>query len=1060
MQTAFGQISSKLNEFINRFYSIAALRGTILFFSLFSFLLVTLSLGVYLLDAGTNFRTGVALLLVLLGVFQFIYWVIVPLLRRSGLVKRMTYLQAAEIIDDLNHTIGEKLINGIELNELLAADNELIAAGIDQITLELNVFKPIGFVRLERLKQAFWTILPFALIFLFTLSTGKFSDLLEGSERLISFRTEYLPKDYIKFELLSASEVTEGEDYQIKYKLTTSYLPNEVTILVDDVEVSTLKADGLVYEARVRNAFNSFSVECKAGRYSSGLTDVSIVRIAKIKNYFFKVLPPAYSRLESQTINGVNVITVPENSEVIWNGRIVNSDEVVWKIGEQERVVENSENENLTLKARVKNNQVWEVLNNESLALSAYELNVVKDRYPTIVQRLFKDSTSENRFFISGTLQDDYGISSLKLVLEINGKRVVEKQRISSAKSQEFLIEYTPKDDAKVWLEVRDNDNYNGYKLTKSQVLSIDVKSQKSIINESSAKQKELQKNLKKEIDEARKSEDRESDNTKKNNLEDSEKSFEEMLQISEEFKKQLQRDKQSDLYNEEILAKQEEIEKRMAELDEDLRKLLEDLQRLQEELAQDQKLEEEIEMSKEDVLDELDRMADLLERLQFEKELENLINEVDEIQKKQEELANEKEGDAEEQKELNKQFNEAKKKLEELNKKSKDVNANEMQIVDKENVEDIEEEMKSSEENQEKGKQKKANESQKKAAEKLDKLKKQLSDAQSAMSSSAQSENMEDLRKLLQNILVLSDGEEDLLESYRTIKTDNPIYNENMTQQGQFKVDYKIIKDSLTALMHRTPAIENVVLKDMNAIDRYFEKSTNSLKNNKLNVAVGEMHYVMTSLNNLALLLNQNLDNMQSRMKGNKPGDKSCNKPGGSKPGLGELRKMQKQLGKDAEGMEKGGKKPGEKGEGSFGKGENGKKMSQMMGRQEMIRMQLQKLREEKGLGDKGFDDIEELMRKNEEDLANKYLGSEFFERQKEIETKMLESEKALMEREQDDKRESEFSDDEYERVKREARDAYLQKSLKGLERIQWDKLLLSPFYQNKLQNESQDRD
>ena len=1060
MKPSFGHISSKLDEFINRFYSIVALRGTILFFSLFSFLLVSISLGVYLLDAGTNFRTSLVLLLILVGFTQFIYWVLIPLSRRFGLLKRMSYLEAAQIIDTIDHNIGEKLINGIELQELLEQENELIAAGIDQITIELKVFNPLGFVKMQRLKQAFWTTIPFVLVFVFTVGSGKFSNMMEGSERLISFRTEYLPKDFITFELLSAHQVNEGEDYLIKYKLTTALLPSQVSIWVDDVEISTKNTDPLVFEARVRNPFKDFSVQCLAGNYSSGLTDVNIVRIAKIKNYFFKVVPPAYSKLETQTINGVNVVTVPENAMVVWNGRIVNSHGIIWLQDNEQTALETGADEMMTLETRVKNNQVWEIQSSEGMALSTYELNVVKDRYPTILHRLFKDSTSANRYFISGNIQDDYGISSLKLVVEKDGEKFVERVKITSAKSQEFFVEYNANDNAKVWLEVRDNDNYNGYKMTKTAVLSIENKTEKAIADESSTRQKELQKALKEEIDEVRKSD--ESDNLKKNNLEDSEKSLEEMIEISNEFKKQLQRDKQSDLYNEEILAKQAEIEERMAELDEDLKKLLEDLQKLQEELAQDNDLEEQVELSQEDVMDELERMAELLERLQFEKELENLINDIDEIQQKQEELANTNEDDVEAQKELNEQFEEAKEKLEELVERSDELDVDELKSIDEENVEEISEEMKNSEENQEKGKQKKANESQKKASDKLEELKKQLSEAQSLMSSSEQSENMEDLRRLLENILVLSDNEEDLLESFRKITTNNPMYNENMNDQGQYKVDYKIIKDSLTALMHRTPAIENVVLKDMNSIDRYFEKSTNSLKNNKLNVAVGEMHYVMTSLNNLALLLNQSLDQMQSQMKGDKKGNKSCNKPGGGKPGLSELRKMQKQLGKDAEGMqkEKGGKKPGEKGEGAGGKGDQGKKMSQMMGRQEMIRMQLQKLSEEKGNGPGGYEELEELMKKNEEDLANQRLGSDFFERQREIEVKMLESEKALLEREQDEKRESESSEDEYERVKREARDAYLEKSLKGLERINWDKLLLSPFYQNKLQDGSSDRD
>ena len=69
-----------------------------------------------------------------------------------------------------------------------------------------------------------------------------------------------------------------------------------------------------------------------------------------------------------------------------------------------------------------------------------------------------------------------------------------------------------------------------------------------------------------------------------------------------------------------------------------------------------------------------------------------------------------------------------------------------------------------------------------------------------------------------------------------------------------------------------------------------------------------------------------------------------------------------------------------------------------------------------------------------------------------------MLESEKAFLEREEDEKRVSETSFDIYNRERAKALNEYLEKSVIGLERIRWEDLLLSHFYDSKISDESQD--
>lgn len=131
--------------------------------------------------------------------------------------------------------------------------------------------------------------------------------------------------------------------------------------------------------------------------------------------------------------------------------------------------------------------------------------------------------------------------------------------------------------------------------------------------------------------------------------------------------------------------------------------------------------------------------------------------------------------------------------------------------------------------------------------------------------------------------------------------------------------------------------------------------------------------------------MLQKQLDAMKKGQQegGNKPGDKPGQKPG---------------------------EKPGQGGMGQFGMGS--KQMAKMAAEQGAIRRRLEQMRKElnkdgSGQGNKLNELIKEL-EEQERDIINKRLDDNSIKRQKEILTRLLESEKALMERGFDEKRES----------------------------------------------------
>jgi hypothetical protein len=97
---------------------------------------------------------------------------------------------------------------------------------------------------------------------------------------------------------------------------------------------------------------------------------------------------------------------------------------------------------------------------------------------------------------------------------------------------------------------------------------------------------------------------------------------------------------------------------------------------------------------------------------------------------------------------------------------------------------------------------------------------------------------------------------------------------------------------------------------------------------------------------------------------------------------------------------------------QGTTGRNGMSEQLARMAAEQESLRKQLQEYRDqmqkEGRLSDKGLNKMIQDMERTETELVNKIINQETMRRQEEILTRLLESEKAEMQREQEERRES----------------------------------------------------
>jgi hypothetical protein len=583
--------------------------------------------------------------------------------------------------------------------------------------------------------------------------------------------------------------------------------------------------------------------------------------------------------------------------------------------------------------------------------------------------------------------------------------------------------------------------------------------------------------------------------------IKDAKENFDENIQKQEEYQK----------VSKEIAEKQEMLQKLFDEImNDEMKDLFQEMEEMLNEMDQEQLKEQldEIKMSEEEMEKELDRMLELFKKMEVEKAMEDAVSELDSLAKEQEELSKEveknakkeekaedkednkeednkeegdkKDGDKEEgdkkegddkkkmsqeemekkQEEINEKFDKIMEKVEEAKKKNEelespmDMDSEEMDEQQK----DVQESLQNSSDQLQKKKNKKASKSQKNAAQKMKEMSKEMKEMMKMNEMEQMKEDVKSMRQLLENLVDMSFDQEDLIDEVNITIKNTPTYVKLVQKQDKIKDDFRHIEDSLQALSKRVYQIEAFVTEKVSQVKKTLKKSVETLEERQKRTAVVQQQYTMTGVNDLALMLNEAMEQMQQKMAQQMPGTQVCEKPGqgkpggegegkgkdGKKPGMGGMRQMQEQLNKQMEQMKemmKQGKMPG------------GKQFAQMAAKQSAIRKALQdakKKGQKKGKGGgKELQEMIDAMDKVETDLVNKRLPNDMQKRQKDILTRLLQAENAERERELDEKREAERPD-KYVPKMPPALEEYLKKRQGQVEMFKTVSPSLKPYYKN----------
>lgn len=416
---------------------------------------------------------------------------------------------------------------------------------------------------------------------------------------------------------------------------------------------------------------------------------------------------------------------------------------------------------------------------------------------------------------------------------------------------------------------------------------------------------------------------------------------------------------------------------------------------------------------------------------------------------KEQNDQAGKNEELKQEQQALKEEMDDIKQDLKELEELSKEDENSDPMDTDQNQQEDISQQQQESQQQLSKDNKKNASKAQKNAAQKMRNLAGKLSEMQQEMEQQEMEENMSDLRDILENLVTLSFDQEKVMKDFRNVNLADPRFVKLSQEQLKLQDDAKVIEDSLYALAKRVLQIESFVTRELNNMKYNMDESVRYIRERRIPQATSKQQFAMSSINNLALLLSDVLKQMQENMssmmmasgkKGKKP--QKGNKP---MPGLG---KQQQQLNEQMQKLNQSGQ-------------QSGRQMSEELARMAAEQARLRKMLKEMLDSQKGTDvgkrlsnEVNDLLKKmdeTEEDLVNKRLNQNTLKRQKEIQVRLLESEKALKEQEEDEKRKGETARQVPRRVPPQFED-YVRQKQSQTELLRTVPPALSPFYKREV--------
>ncbi|MDR8393526.1 hypothetical protein NC796_20395 [Aliifodinibius sp. S!AR15-10] len=881
-------------------------------------------------------------------------------------------------------------------------------------------------------------------------------------------------------------------------------VPNELLLgIKTDVEKSfrfrpLQETSESTFTAEAIQLSSNASYYIRMDNFSSEQYGVNVQLRPRFESLSVEVFPPAYTRLDSTKFTyPFSQVKAYQGSEIKVIGhsnKPLHELHMISAASDDTTQPDNSGSRSFVFSRSVSSADTLRFTMNDSSGLSnsndfSFIIDAVQDEYP-FVELLDPTEnvkmSSPTPLDISYRTSDDFGVTSAVLHYELQRAftQQPETGTVNIGVPQlnlEQIFQWDvpslnpkPRDVVTFWLEVTDNDEYNGHKQSQSRKLTITLPSLVENIEAIDQQESEVQKNLEdvsQSFEEMQKEYDRFKQDLQQNpetnyqqkqmleqvqeKQEEIDKKVKELNQKFEEIRKEMSK---NDLVSEETRQAYEELQNLMKEIDDpELQKALEELQKSLGNLNQQQlrKTLENYEFNEEVYKERLNRTIELFKSLKMNSDLEKMAKALEDLANKEEELSkseaspseqaeqqeaiqNDTEKVSEQMEKLNENAPEkSKQKINDLQQQSqKEIDSVQQQL--QENIEQLRKQQQeqnqqgspNSQQQQQQRQQRQQNQQQQQQIQQqFQQLSQKMREAKQQFNQQRMQVNMEALQNILHNLVNLSEEQEDLTQSTENLANRSQAFVEKARTQQNISRQFAQVSDSLFAVSSQIPGFSNQINVKKKEVEQNLQRSVDQLAERNKSQSTYAERQAFGGINELSSMVASLMDQLQNQQQNGMGGGMSMQQ---FMQQLQNMSGSQQQLNQQIQNLINDI-------QGDRLSRDQIDRLNQLARQQNQIRKQLQKLQQSGELeaGDKLLSELERMadeMEKTINDLRGGQTDGELVKRQENILSRMLNAEKAMQERGEKDEREGTTSEDPPRSVPADMTLEELQKKMRNL--------------------------
>ncbi len=876
-----------------------------------------------------------------------------------------------------------------------------------------------------------------ACLLLFGVNVGRF---VHWGTDLSRFRETDRAESGIFFTLMNESTSVEyGKSFRVKLKVESEYTTlGNVFIRFGGGEFLMGREDSLyVYDFESVN--NDLSFNFRAVETESRYYKLTVLPTPVITAYEVRVVPPAYTGRKPETLKNMTDFRAVYGSVLQFTVRYSFADSLYLGWDGQVKRLDITETGNVSFSRKVTASGEYTLYGSnahfDKKDLMNFTVASVPDLYPGIQISALQDSIQASVHYYYGILTDDYGFSDLRFNYSLDGERytVVPIAVNKNPNAQEFYFEFDfaefagmDQADIHYYFEVFDNDLISGPKSTRSDALHYTIPDLNTIfdynsdvnmqVNSALQQAEKLAHEIVSDVKELQKKmldntvDDWEKQQLSQDIVEKKEKLEQLLAGAREENIKKSSLNKSFAGQDSVLLTKQQQIQQLLDHImDEEMKKLLEEFSRLTREFSKEQfqRVDEKMKLTFDQLSEQLDRNIELLKQFQVEEQHEMIRQQMEQVKELQHSLDSLSESRKSRDSlpgrtgEIREKLEKAKSNYEELKEANQQLEKR-FELDDlTSDFEELSDRTEEQQKNSERGETDRelSEDIEEKMEELLEKLEQQ---AQQIFMNAELPEN--DVELIIQNILLISMSQELLLKEFNEVPAQSARYQELGRLQDLKRLEYKIVKDSLSRLAKTNLQLATVLDSKLFDIEIKFGLLPGYIQDNRRSELLKEQQYLITYLNDLALVLSEALQQSSGEGEGTpSKGKKGKGKKGGGKEsgeeGYDGLKEMQNGMKRQLENLVNQMKR-GEKGE-PMQRG-----IGNMIRQNELFRQSLEEFMSGNGYLSPGekqlLDEIRQLLDDNIRDLSNYSVSNHLINRNNQIYNKLILSEKASKEREE----------------------------------------------------------